>query len=75
MELYKRIKHPEILSLLSVQIEKFYNNLILYREKNSNYLMLNKYKIINQINLMKKYNLDEKNKFLLIDSILKNETG
>ena len=54
-------------------IELFYNDLSLKNtHKLSNYFY-NKFKILNQINYMKKFNLDKNNLFISLQGILKNE--
>ena len=74
IEEYKNEKNPEILSFLSLFIEKFYQELCLNNNKNLNSYFLNQSRILKQIHEMKKFNLNEKNIFILIKSILQNET-
>lgn len=74
IEKYKNKKNPEILSFISLFIEKFYNELCLNNNKNSNKYFLNQSKILKQIDEMKKFNLNEKTIFICIKSILQNET-
>ena len=74
IERYKNEKNPEILSFLSLFIEKFYNELYLNNNKNLNNYFLNQSRILRQIDEMKKFNLDEKNIFIWIKDTLKNET-
>ena len=74
IERYKNEKNPEILSFLSLFIEKFYNELYLNNNnKNLNNYFLNQSRILRQIDEMKKFNLDEKNIFISIKDILQNE--
>ena len=70
---YNNKKNPETLSFLSVFIEKFYNKLCLSNNKNLNSYFLNQSKILNQIDEMKRFNLNEKNIFIWIKDILQNE--
>ena len=73
IENYKNEKNPEILSFLSLFIEKFYQELCLNNNKNLNSYFLNQSRILKQMHEMKKFNLNEKNIFILIKSILQNE--
>ena len=70
---YKIGKKPELLNLITLLIESFYNELSLKDSNNINNYFINKNKISNLINNMKKFNLDKKNLFITIDGILKNE--
>ena len=70
---FKTERNPEALSLISFLIEKFYNELILSADKDSNIAILNYKNILNQINDMKNFSLDEKNILISIKDILKNE--
>ena len=70
---YKTKKNPELLNLITLLIESFYNELSLKDSNNINNYFINKNKISNLINNMKKFNLDKKNLFITIDGILKNE--
>ena len=74
IEKYKNEKNPEILSFLSLFVEKFYNELCLNNDKNLNNYFFNQSKILKQIDDMKKFNLDEKNIFIWVKEILENET-
>ena len=73
IEKYKNEKNPEILSFLSLFIEKFYQELCLNNNKNLNSYFINRSRILKQIDEMKKFNLSEKNIFISIKSILQNE--
>ena len=73
IEKYKNEKNPETLSFLSLFIEKFYNELCLNNNKNLNSYFFNQSKILKQIDEMKKFNLNEKNIFIWLKSILQNE--
>ena len=75
IEKYKNEKNPEILSFLSLFVEKFYNELCLNNDKNLNNYFFNQSKILKQIDDMKKFNLDEKNIFIWVKEILENETN
>lgn len=74
MNEYKRKKDPEILSFISTFIEKFYNELCLKNKKNKIYYFFNQSKILDEINNIKKFNLNEINVFMLIKDLLKNES-
>ena len=73
IEKYKDKKNHEILSFISLFVEKFYNDLCLNNNKNLNNYFFNRSKILKQIDDMKKFNLDKNNLLISIDSILKNE--
>tara|TARA_B110000438_G_C15760562_1_gene627091 strand:+ start:402 stop:1352 length:951 start_codon:yes stop_codon:yes gene_type:complete len=70
---YKSKKNNEMLRLLTLLIEKYYNNLSIsnFSEVNTHYINKNKISIL--INDMKKFNLDKKNTFFNISEILYNE--
>ena len=70
---YKTKKDSELLNLISLLIENFYNKLALNDANNINNYFTNKNKILYLINDMKKFNLDKKNLLITIDNILKNE--
>jgi DNA polymerase-3 subunit delta' len=70
---YKTKKDSELLNLITLLIENFYNKLALNDGNNINNYFTNKNKILYLINDMKKFNLDKKNLFITIDNILKNE--
>ena len=63
----------ELLPIISLFIEQYYNELSLNKKENLNHYFINKHKIINEINNMKKFNLDKKNLLISIEGILKNE--
>ena len=73
IEKYKNKKDPELLNLITLLIENFYNELSLKFSSNINNYFINKNKISYLINDMKKFNLDKKNLFTVITGILKNE--
>ena len=70
---YKTERNPEKLSIISFLIEKFYNDLILAGDNDLNAISSNYRSILNQLNNMKKFSLDEKNTLISIKDILKNE--
>ena len=70
---YKTKKDSELLNLITLLIENFYNKLALNDGNNINNYFTNKNKILYLINDMKKFNLDKKNLLITIDNILKNE--
>ena len=73
IEKYKNDKNPEILTFLTLFIEKFYNELCLSHNKNLNSYFFNQSRILKQIDNMRRFNLDEKNIFIWIKNILQNE--
>ena len=73
IEKYKNEKNPEILTFISLFVEKFYQELCLNNNKDLNRYFLNQSRILKQIDEMKKFNLNEKNTFILIKGILQNE--
>ena len=73
IEKYKNKKDPELLNLITLLIENFYNELSLKFSNNINSYFVNKNKISYLINDMKKFNLDKKNLLTTISGILKNE--
>ena len=70
---YKTKKDSELLNLITLLIENFYNKLYLNYSNNINNYFTNKNKILYLINDAKKFNLDKKNLLITIDNILKNE--
>jgi DNA polymerase III subunit delta' len=66
-------KNPELLNLIVLLIENYYNLLSLSDINNVNYYSMSKNKILNLIHSMKKFNLDKKNILISINKILKNE--
>ena len=70
---YKTKKDSELLNLITLLIENFYNKLSLNDSNNINTYFTNKNKILYLIKDMKKFNLDKKNLLITIDNILKNE--
>lgn len=71
---YSCDKNPENLSYILLFIEKFYSKLFLSENKNLNVSFLNHSKILNQINNMKKFNLDKNNTLIWLKNTLTNET-
>ena len=71
---YKTKKDSELLNLITLLIENFYNKLSINDSNNINNYFTNKNKILYLINDMKKFNLDKKNLLITIDNILKNES-
>ena len=74
LEKYKSKKDSELLSIASLFIEQYYNSLSLNNKNNSYYHFVNKHKIINEINNMKKFNLDKKNLLISLQEVLTSET-
>ena len=71
---YIQKKDPQLLIFISSLIELFYNELSLNNNKNLNVYFYNRFKILKQINDVKKFNLDKKNLFISLLEILKNES-
>ena len=71
---YQELNDPDIVIVISLFIELFYRDLSTSSQKNINFIMYNKLKILNLLNDMKKYNLDKKNLFIIISNILKNDS-
>ena len=74
LEKYKSKKDFELLPIASLFIELYYNELSLNNSENLNYYFTNKHKILNEINNMKKFNLDKKNLLISLQGILLNES-
>ena len=74
LDRFKKEKNHENLFFLSLFIELFYNKLVSNKNNNLSLSFYNYTKIINQINSMKIFNLDEKNILIWIEDILKNES-
>ena len=70
---YKIIKDNQLLIFITFLIELFYKDLSLKNNKKLNIYFFNKFKILNQINNMKKFNLNKNNLFLSLQGILNNE--
>lgn len=73
MDKYKSKKDNEILKLLTLLIEKYFNNLSVDNFSKVNVYYNCKSKIMKLFDNMKKYNLDKKNIFSNINEILHNE--
>ena len=73
IERYKVEKNPVLLTYISLFIELYYHNLCISNPTYINNYFYNFKKILNEINNLKKFNLNEKNVFILIKNILKNE--
>ena len=71
---YKKKKDSQLLNYISFLIELFYNELSLKNNEKLNIYFYNKFKILKQINYMKKFNLDKNNFFISLQGILKNES-
>ncbi len=69
-EKYKKENNTEYLNFTSLFVEKFYNSAFANNDKYLEKNLLNRDKILNYINNMKKYNLDKNNLSLLINNIL-----
>jgi len=73
IEKFKREKNYELLSLISLLIEKFYKKTIFQNKKSKTSLFINRSQILRKIYLLTKFNLDVKNIFSYISTVLKNE--
>ena len=71
---YKKKKESQILIFISLMIELFYNELSLKNNKKLNIYFYNKFKIMKQINDVRKFNLDKNNLFISLQGMLKNES-
>ena len=71
---YKQKNDSQLLTLISVLIELYYNELSIKNSKNLSFYFAKKFKILNQINDAKKFNLDKKNLFISLQGMLKNES-
>ena len=71
---YKQKKDSQLLIFISLMIELLYKELSLKNNKKLNIYFYNKFKILKQINEMKKFNLDKNNLFISLQEILKNES-
>ena len=71
--LYSLKKDPELLQLASTSIENFYSDLSFSNKNNLNTYFTNKYKILNSLSNMHKFNLDKKNTLNSVYDILENE--
>ena len=74
LEKYKLKKDTELISTASLFIELFYNELSIKNKNNLNYYFLNRQKIVNEINDMKKFNLNKSNLLFSVKEILTNES-
>jgi len=74
IDIFKKNKNPEILLYISLSIEIFYNEIVKYKNNNINLSFHNYNKILNQLNDMKKFYLDDKAILFWIKDILKSET-
>jgi len=73
IELCKTKKDLQLLSFISIFVENFYGELMLYNKNNFNIYYHNKSKILHMIHNMKTFNLDKKNLLISISKILENE--
>ena len=74
LDKFSDTKNVQFLNFASSYIEKFYNELF-YSNSNIMNISLNNYnKILKQIYFIKKFNLNEKNSFIWIKDLLRNET-
>ena len=71
---YKQKKDSQLLIFISLMIELLYKELSLKNNKKLNIYFYNKFKILKQINEMRKFNLDKNNLFISLQETLKNES-
>ena len=71
---YKHKNDAESLTIISSFVELFYKDLSINKNKDFNIYSMNKYKLIQQINDAKQFNLDKKNLFTSIIGTLNYET-
>ena len=71
---YKKKKDSQLLIFISFLIELFYNELSFKNNKKLNIYFYNKFKIMKQINDVRKFNLDKNNLFISLQGMLKNES-
>ena len=69
---YKQKNDPQLLTFAYLLIELFYNDLSKSNNKNLNLYSLNKFKLLKQIDDMKRFNLDRKNLSISIRDALEN---
>ena len=74
LDKFSETKNVQILNYASFYIEKFYTDIFNSNTKILSISLNNYNRILNQINLIKKFNLNEKNSFIWIKDILQNET-
>ena len=74
IEKCKRKNDGKLLTFISLFIELFYKDLSLRNNKNFNLYSINKFKLLNQINDAKKFNLDKKNLFTSLIGTLEHES-
>ena len=73
IEKYLKEDNLEILKLLTIFVDKFYNQLYLSKSNKINILNYNRSKILKLINETKLYNLDKKNTFVGISEIIQTD--
>ena len=74
IEKHNHKNDAKLLTLISLFVELFYKDLYLRNNKNFNLYSINKFKLLNQINDAKIYNLDKKNLFTSLIGILEHES-
>ena len=74
IEKFKNKKDTKLLTFISLFIELFYRDLSLRNNKNFNLYSINKFKLLNQINDSRKFNLDKKNLFTSLIGTLEHES-
>ena len=71
---YRQKKDSQLLTFISLMIELFYNELSLKNNKKLHIYFYHKFKLLKQINDVKKFNLDKNNLFISLEGMLKNES-
>ena len=74
IEKYKNKNDTKLLTFISLFIELFYKDLSLRNNNNFNLYSINKFKLLNQINDSRKFNLDKKNLFTSVIGTLEHES-
>ena len=74
IEKYNYKNDTKLLTIISLFIELFYKDLSLKNNKNSNLYSINKFKLLNQINDARQFNLDKKNLFTSLIGTLEHES-
>ena len=70
----ERILSFSFLTIISLFIELFYKDLSLKNNKNSTLYSINKFKLLNQINDARQFNLDKKNLFTSLIGAVEHES-
>ena len=69
---YKQKNDTQLLTLASLLIELFYNDLSISNKEHLNFYSVNKFKLLKKIDDTKRFNLDKKNLSVSIRDVLEN---